>query len=191
MIVVTESYIKGVLCAEAGYPALALNGVSGYSHEGGLSPDFFDPHEFWQGRRIAPLFDSLSVTREVSARNVLRARRKLARLMVATHGCEVLDTNLPPVPSTTEFPDGDWGIDDFVMHNGGGAAGLSALRVVIEQAEPFVLTHLADEKEDSDLANAERLYARYGQDLLYTPKRKVVTWDGKRWRPSGSDTMAI
>src|ERR1017187_5827983 len=34
---------------------------------------------------------------------------------------------------------------------------------------------------DSDIANAQRLAARHGKDLRFTPERGDLVWDGRRW----------
>ncbi len=34
---------------------------------------------------------------------------------------------------------------------------------------------------DTDIANAQRLITRYGNDLRYTPERGWLVWDGRRW----------
>lgn len=35
--------------------------------------------------------------------------------------------------------------------------------------------------DDTDMANAQRLAARHGQDLRFTPERGWLVWDGRRW----------
>ena len=49
---------------------------------------------------------------------------------------------------------------------------------------PPVEAYLDDapsEISDTDIANAQRLAARHGQDLRFTPERGWHVWDGRRW----------
>jgi putative DNA primase/helicase len=42
-------------------------------------------------------------------------------------------------------------------------------------------TFIPDEIADTDIANGQRLVARHGENLHFTPERGWYTWDGKRW----------
>lgn len=196
-IYICESFFKAaVLTLRLGVPAVALNGVSGWSRGNGvLNAGLSEP---WWGNkhmRAVVIFDSLSRDPTSSSkRNVTKARKSVLTRMLEAQSIlgKSLDAQyveLPPPPEALKLD--QWGLDDFASHH-----GLDKLREVIHP------DHFQDEKSASREGAIGEFNSRYvwvkgfdkAYDLsqccfyskqnLFNNEENNIFWekDGDKWK---------
>lgn len=129
----------------------------------GTIADFF--RIAWRRRHVRILFDANAATNE----SVNAARRLLARELIRL-GALVRLLDLPA-------EEGVNGVDDFL-----GKHGPAALDALLTEAEDGINLDGISAFPLTDLGNAERFTARYGDDFRWnTVAEKWFAWDGRRW----------
>lgn len=119
----------------------------------------------WRGRHVRILFDANAATNE----SVNAARRMLAKELIRMGGVVRL-LDLP-------VEEGINGVDDFL-----GKHGPEALTTFFEEAEAGKNLNGVTAFPLTDLGNAERFIARFGNDFHWdTVGEKWYAWDGRRW----------
>jgi hypothetical protein len=119
-VIITEGELKAAKACAEGFTTIGLGGVDTWSAKGRGLPLLPDLAEWeWNNRRVTVLYDA-DIAEKPEVRS---AQDRLARSLTGL-GAVVSLANLPP--------DGPKGMDDFLM-----AKGAAALRVVLEDAEPY------------------------------------------------------
>jgi hypothetical protein len=126
-VVLCESYIKAmVVSLILGIPAIALNGVTGWSKGSSVLVDGLrDPIWHEKALRAVICFDSLNRINVRSQSDVIRAENVIAGMMRSEHskGAQQLrEVCLARLPDPTDPSLEDWGIDDFVSDKTHGPA---------------------------------------------------------------------
>jgi hypothetical protein len=126
-VVICESYVKAmVVSLIIGLPAIALNGVQGWSRGSStMIEGLRDPIWREKALRGVIMFDSLNRVNAKSRSDVVRAENMIAGLMRSAHmtgNQQMREICLARLPDPTDPEWEDWGVDDFVVANGADVA---------------------------------------------------------------------
>lgn len=128
----------------------------------------------WTDRDVYIVFDYDQ--KATTRRDVDSARRRLAKALREAGAREIYNVELPAGPEGAKQ-----GVDDFLLAN-----GTEAFQQLVEQAKPVpakVLTLMTQAAGRTDAANAQRLVAKFGDDVRWVgPWKKWIVWDGQRWK---------
>lgn len=151
-VVICESYVKAmVVSLVLGVPAIALNGVSGWSKGSGQLVDGLDDPVWHENElRTVILFDSLNRANPKSRTNVQQAEDTICGMLLSAHGAAARHSRNIRWVGVARLPEPDnqdledWGIDDFALAHGGDAAKqviLDAEERAISAVEATILAY--------------------------------------------------
>lgn len=176
-IYVTEGEKKALALSQLDLAVIGLGGVwCGCKRNEAGSHDLIDDLAAieWSGRTVYITFDY--DTKPETRQQVAGAARRLAKALRAAGADEVYAVELPPGPAGAKQ-----GVDDFLF-----AQGAEAFHKLVEQAQSVpakVLTLMTQASGRTDTANAQRLVAKFGDDVCWVgPWKKWIVWDGQRWK---------
>ena len=167
-LILTEGAKKSAGAASRGLTCVSINGVSAWRNPQGPLP-------CWEsiplkGRSVVLAFDSDFRTKPA----VHRALTRLA-IWLRSKGAIVRFCLLPEGEGGKKT-----GLDDYFV-NGGNLQDFR--RLLADELPPLTLDAKLAGFATTDTGNAERLAARFGEDLRYCHTWKQwLVWDGKRWQ---------
>lgn len=167
-LLITEGEKKALKAAQEGFNCIALAGVSCYRQKdkgSGESVPIPDLDKItWKDRTVYLVYDSDLAKKP----DVQKAESALAEELWG-RGAIVKLGRLPGGQHDEKV-----GLDDFLISH-----GPKALEVILEKAVLFTKPGFPC----TDMGNAERLAAHYGQTLKYCYDwRAWLHWDGQRWQ---------